>query len=181
MTIKHAILGILKDAPRHGYEMKNLFNEKVGDFWNLNYGQIYTTLDRLTKEGLVDWVEEEQDSKPDKKVYYLSPKGDQELAWWLQQPLSKPRALRDELFIKLLFLDKDEPDKIYQLIEQQTEIYLNYMKELTNKKYKLTKEGINRDNIITDLLMDAALFHAEADIRWLRHAEGKLKDYFNKG
>ncbi|MDA8221547.1 MAG: PadR family transcriptional regulator, partial [Desulfitobacterium hafniense] len=51
MPVKHAILGILKEAPRHGYELKSIFDARIGNFWNLNYGQIYTTLDRLDKEG----------------------------------------------------------------------------------------------------------------------------------
>ncbi len=174
MPVKHAILGILKESPRHGYEMKTLFDERVGNFWNLNYGQIYTTLDRLKKDGLVSCTEEEQESRPDKKVYNISPGGVQELARWLQEPITKPRALRDELFIKLLFMDQDNQGPMLKLIEQQVQIYLEQMKELTETKYRLTKGGITKENIFTDLLIDAALFHAEADIRWLRHVEAKI-------
>ncbi|KJR44753.1 Transcriptional regulator, PadR family [Desulfosporosinus sp. I2] len=72
MPVKHAILGIIKEAPRHGYELKSIFDERIGNFWNLNYGQIYTTLDRLEKDGFVSGTEEEQDSRPDKKVYDIS-------------------------------------------------------------------------------------------------------------
>ncbi|MHB1652962.1 MAG: PadR family transcriptional regulator [Desulfitobacteriaceae bacterium] len=177
MPVKHAILGILKDAPRHGYEMKNIFDEQVGNFWNLNFGQIYTTLDRLEKEGFVSCTEEEQESRPDKKVYFISPTGVQELARWLQEPITKPRPLRDELFIKLLFMSRENPEPVFRLIEQQTSIYMEQMRELTNAKYRLTKDGIKRENMMTDLLMDAALFHAEADVRWLRHVEAKILAY----
>lgn len=177
MSVKHALLGILKESPRHGYEIKGMFDERVGQFWNLNYGQIYTTLDRLKKEGLVTCAEEEQESKPDKKVYYISPAGIQELARWLQEPLTKPRALRDELFVKLLFMDRSYPEPILELIRQQTNIYLEQMSELTQNKYRLIKDGINEENMMTDLLMDAALFHAEADVRWLRHIEAKIIAY----
>jgi len=110
MPVKHAILGILKEAPRHGYELKSIFDERIGNFWNLNYGQIYTTLDRLEKEDFVSGAEEEQDSRPDKKVYNISPKGIQELERWLQEPATKPRPLRDELFIKLLFISRENPE-----------------------------------------------------------------------
>lgn len=177
MPVKHAILGILKEAPRHGYELKSIFDERIGNFWNLNYGQIYTTLDRLDKEGLVSGTEEEQNSRPDKKVYDISPKGVQELERWLQEPATKPRALRDELFIKLVFMSRENPELAFQLLERQTQIYMEQMRELTETKYRLTKAGINRDNMMTDLLTDAALFHVEADVRWLSHVEAKIHAY----
>ena len=180
MPVKHAILGILQEAPRHGYELKNIFDEQIGNFWNLNYGQIYTTLDRLKKEGFVSCTEEEQESRPDKKVYYISPEGVQELARWLQEPITKPRPLRDELFIKLLFMSRENPEPVLKLIEQQTHIYMEHMRDLTEAKYRLTKNGITPENMMTDLLMDDALFHAEADVRWLRHVEAKIAAYSRK-
>ena len=177
MPVKHAILGIIKEGPRHGYELKSIFDERIGNFWNLNYGQIYTTLDRLEKEGFISGTEEEQDSRPDKKVYDISIKGVQELERWLQEPATKPRPLRDELFIKLLFISRENPELALRLIERQTYIYMEQMRELTETKYRLTKDGINRENMMTDLLTDAALFHAEADVRWLRHVEANIHEY----
>ncbi|MCB8815455.1 PadR family transcriptional regulator [Desulfosporosinus shakirovi] len=177
MPVKHAILGILKEAPRHGYELKSIFDARIGNFWNLNYGQIYTTLDRLDKEGLVSGTEEEQSFRPDKKVYDISPQGVRELERWLQEPATKPRALRDELFIKLVFISRENPELALQLLERQTQIYMEQMRELTETKYRLSKGGINRENMMTDLLTDAALYHAEADVRWLSHVEAKILEY----
>jgi DNA-binding PadR family transcriptional regulator len=177
MPVKHAILGILKEVPRHGYELKSIFDERIGNFWNLNYGQIYTTLDRLEKEGFVSGTEEEQDSRPDKKVYDISLKGVQELERWLQELATKPRPLRDELFIKLLFTSQENPELALRLIERQTQIYMEQMRELTETKYRLSKDGLNQENMMTDLLTDAALFHAEADVRWLSHVEAKIHMY----
>lgn len=174
MAVKYAILGILKEKPRHGYELKSLFDEKVGEFWSLNYGQIYTTLDRLEKEGLVNHTQEEQETRPDRKVYYISSKGIQQLGQWLQKPVTKTRALRDEIFIKLLFLENEDPQAVLNLIQQQTNLYMQKMSELTQHKYELAKKNKEGEYFVTDLLMDAGLFHAEADIRWLRHCEAKL-------
>lgn len=175
MPVKHAILGILKEAPRHGYELKTIFDERIGIFWNLNYGQIYTTLDRLEKEGFISGTEEEQDSRPDKKVYDISLRGITELERWLREPAVKPRPLRDELFVKLLFTSQENPNLALGLIERQTQIYMEQMRELTETKYRLSKKGINRENMMTDLLTDAALFHAEADVRWLSNVEAKIR------
>jgi DNA-binding PadR family transcriptional regulator len=131
-------------------------------------------LDRLEKEGLVSHTPEEQDTRPDRKVYYISPKGLQELAQWLQRPIVKTRALRDELFIKLLFLDNDNPQGLLDLIQQQTNLYMQKMTELNQDKYEIYNKQQEGDFFITDLLIDAGLFHAEADIRWLDHCETKL-------
>lgn len=182
MAVKYAVLGILKEKPRHGYELKSLFDEKVGEFWSLNYGQIYTTLDRLEKEGLVSHTEEEQDTRPDRKVYFISSKGIQELAQWLQKPITKTRALRDELYIKLLFLDNENPQGVVTLIQQQTNLYMQKINELNQHKSEINKKNEEGDFFVTDLLIDAGLFHAEAEIRWLRHCETKLMArYKSKG
>jgi len=110
-------------------------------------------------------------------VYDISSKGVQELERWLQEPATKPRPLRDELFIKLLFTSQENPELALRLIERQTQIYMEQMRELTETKYRLSKDGLNQENMMTDLLTDAALFHAEADVRWLSHVESKILAY----
>src|SRR5260370_34048983 len=102
MSVKYALLGILANDECHGYELKDAFEESVGDFWTVNYGQIYRTLDRLERDGLVEWHEEPQERRPDRKVYRITPKGITELRTWLTQPVTGPRPLRDELFVKML-------------------------------------------------------------------------------
>jgi DNA-binding PadR family transcriptional regulator len=73
------MLGILAQKDLHGYELKSSFDEKVGDFWSLNYGQIYSTLDRLEQDELVSHDRQAQDKRPDKKIYSITPKGKKEL------------------------------------------------------------------------------------------------------
>ena len=75
MSVKHAFLGILAEKPRHGYDLKQAFDAKLGDFWSLNFGQVYTTLERLRKDGFVDYEEHEQADKPDKKIYRITQAG----------------------------------------------------------------------------------------------------------
>lgn len=175
MSIKYAILGILAEKDLHGYELKSSFDEKVGEFWSLNYGQIYSTLDRLEKEDLVTHDRQAQEKRPDRKIFSITPQGREELAKWLSTPVSKVRALRDELFIKLVFMDKKNPGPVLELIEKQKVLYLKHMNRLTHRKVALKKEGGDLDALTTELLMDAGLFHAEADIKWLTHCESKIK------
>ena len=180
MSVKYAMLGILAKKDLHGYELKSSFDEKVGEFWSLNYGQIYTTLDRLEKEDLVTHDRQIQDKRPDRKIYSITRKGRKELHDWLSTPISRVRALRDEFFIKLVFVDKDNPAPVLELIEKQKALYLKQMNRLTHQKVDLKKKPKAPDALTTELLMDAGLFHAEADIKWLTLCGSKIKASMKK-
>jgi len=180
MSVKYAMLGILAEQDLHGYDLKSCFDEKVGDFWSLNYGQIYSTLDRLEKEDLVTHDRQTQDKRPDRKIYSITPKGRKELEEWLSSPVNKVRALRDEFFIKLVFMDKRNPAPVLDLIEKQKALYLRQMNRLTHQKVALKKQPKKLDSLTTELLMDAGLFHAEADIKWLSLCESKIRASLKK-
>jgi len=97
VAIKHALLGLLAEGPKHGYELKTAFDETIGERWSLNIGQVYNTLNRLARDGYVVLQEEvEQESRPDKKVYAITEAGREELFRWLAEPVEKPRRLKDE-------------------------------------------------------------------------------------
>ena len=194
MSVKHALLGILNEAPKHGYDLKRAFDERLGDLWTLNVGQIYTTLDRLQADGLVEYEEVSQTDKPDKKVYRITPEGIEEFNEWRLRPLKPvPRALRDELFVKLMFLDVDDASIMFELIQRQHSIYMSQMMTLTERKFQIEqtakralaatsdpaeRQRIERHKMLQIMLLDVALFHAEADIRWLRQCEVRLKQLF---
>ncbi len=175
MSIKHALLGILAEKDLHGYDLKARFDVKVGEFWSLNYGQIYTTLDRLEKQGLVTHDRQAQEKRPDRKIFSITAEGRNELAQWLTAPVAKVRALRDEFFVKLVFMDKDHPAAILALIDKQKVLHLRHMNRLTQRKIALKTEPDPGDALTTELLLDAGLFHAEADIKWLTLCEAKMK------
>lgn len=175
MSIKYAILGILAKRDLHGYELKAGFDATIGEFWSLNFGQIYSTLDRLEKDGLVTHDRQAQDKRPDRKIFSITQQGRLELSQWLAMPVAKVRALRDEFFIKLVFMDKENPAAVLELIEKQKMLHLKHMNRLTRRKIALKAEAGNPDTLTTDLLLDVGLFHAEADIKWLSHCETKIK------
>jgi DNA-binding PadR family transcriptional regulator len=191
MSVKHALLGILADKPSHGYELKAQFEEKLGEFWELNFGQIYQSLDRLHKDGLVDFEDVEQSDKPDKKIYRLTNAGRVEFEAWRNHPVkAEPRSLRDELFLKLMFLKPEDSGRILPVLQNHQTVYMAHMMQLSNRKYALEeqfqrqmevanteieRQAIEQEKVISTLLIDVALYHAEADIRWLRHCEAKIK------
>jgi len=178
MSVKHGILGLLARKPQNGYELKASFDEIAGGFWDVNYGQIYSTIDRLIKDGLIAGVTEGDDER---KIYEITPKGIKEFKDWLDKPNTKIRPLRDEIFVKLAFMYPFDKEAIIHLLAEQRQLYLAKMAELTRKKYLLSRQGGGRDVLMTDLLLDAALFHAEADIKWLEHCEAKLLGFEDAG
>jgi DNA-binding PadR family transcriptional regulator len=197
MSIKHALLGILAKEPKHGYELKREFDDALGEFWNLNVGQIYTTLERLQADGLVEYEAIAQSDRPDKKVYRITDSGLAEFHDWQSRAIKpEPRSLRDELFVKVLFMDDQDVGTIQRLLQAQQNVYLTQMMHLTNRKFEIeqatraaldkarTKEErrtIERDRFTKMVLLDVALLHAEADIRWLRQCEARIKDVFDNG
>src|SRR5229473_3031468 len=102
MSIKHAILGLLADGPLHGYELKTAYEENLVPASQLNYGQVYATLERLGRDGLVAHEVVSQTERPDKKVYALTEGGRTELHTWLETPSRLDLDLRNETFLKLI-------------------------------------------------------------------------------
>jgi DNA-binding PadR family transcriptional regulator len=194
MAVKYALLGLLAETPMHGYDLKRAFDDKLGDIWSLNVGQIYTTLERLKTEGFVEYDEVAQADKPDKKVYRITSAGRDEFHDWRLRPIkAEPRTLRDELFVKIIFMDMREVDAVLALIQTQQSVYMTQMMQLTDRKYQIEqkarralqktatpdeRQSIERERVINSLLLDVALLHAEADIRWLRQCEAKIKESF---
>jgi DNA-binding PadR family transcriptional regulator len=196
VSIKYALLGILAEKPRHGYDLKRTFDERLGDFWSLNFGQIYTTLERLRADGLVECEAIAQTDRPDKKIYRVTQAGLEDFQDWRVRPIkAEPRALRDELFLKLMFMSEDEIEPVLQLIQTQQSVYMAHMMQLTDRKYQIEQNArrclesaadeierhrIEHERLIGTLLIDVALQHAEADIRWLRQCQTKITSLYRK-
>ncbi len=181
MSVKYGLLGILSKRSQHGYELKRSFEQITGGFWELNYGQIYQTLDRLESEGFVTYTTLQEDNVPDKKVYAITEAGRGALQAWLAHPEPRPRPLRDELFIRLAVMSAGEVSPIFTLLEAHAQIYLAKMQTLTEAKTLLREAALTPvgaglpEALVEELLIDAALFHAEADLRWLEHCEARLR------
>jgi DNA-binding PadR family transcriptional regulator len=176
VSVRYALLGFLSARSMHGYELKSRFDDATGGFWQLNFGQIYSTLDRLEQDGLVERVGELVEGQPDRKVFRITVRGRNELQEWVGKPSSAPRALRDDLFVRLLFCDKSRPDQVQHMIARQRDVYRFNMQKLSKKKAELQRLDLGDQAFVTDLLMDAALFHAEAELKWLSHVEQKLTE-----
>jgi DNA-binding PadR family transcriptional regulator len=173
MSVRNAILGLLAQQPRHGYELRAAFEALVGgeDIWEVKPAQVYSTLARLEEGGLVWRDGVEQDGGPEKRVYSLTPSGRDELAQWYATGVAGEHQ-RDEFFVKLmlsLFGGQVDP---YAVIRAQRNRLYQDLHALTTRR-----NGIDpRVELAQIFLLDKSIMHLEADLRWLDLIEARLDD-----
>jgi DNA-binding PadR family transcriptional regulator len=171
MSIKHAILGLLAGGPRHGYDLKLAYEEEVAPSTSLNFGQVYTTLERLERDGLVRPEVVPQDVRPDKKVYALTEAGRKVLRGWLAAPTRQDLDLRNEAFLKLMLARRlPDADPLAVLANERREC-MERLHEVTGARDQAEKEG---SGTATLLLLDLAILRLEAFLKWLDRCEETL-------
>ena len=164
MSIKYAVLGLIAEEPRHGYAVRAAFEERLGDFWELNYGQVYQVLTTLEREGLIVGTDERFGKRPPRTVYAISAKGRAALRTWLAQPPSAARPFRDDFYVRLLFI-KGEEDRtlLAQLLKARTDACERRAAELLDQRHAL--QPTSPEGIARWLFMEASILHAEADLK----------------
>src|SRR5438552_11903054 len=110
-SVQNALLALLSQRPRHGYELRDLFEAALGGHWELNSGQIYSSLDRLARDGLVVEDGIEKGGGPDKRLWTLTDAGKRELVNWFESPVPREYRLRDEFYLKLMLALVTQPTK----------------------------------------------------------------------
>lgn len=159
MSVKHSLLALLYEKSRHGYELKTGFEELVQGMWPLNAGQVYTTLDRLERDFL---IESPGHDKKDRKLYTITLAGKEELWSWLEKPVERS-LLKDEFYFKFLCASHVSYENKLNMIKNQKETMLKDILHLT----QLRKQMIQSENETMKMLVEGALLHLEADIKWL--------------
>jgi DNA-binding PadR family transcriptional regulator len=170
-VLRFVLLGLLDAEPRYGYELKAVFEQFLGGTWQLNIGQVYTTLAKLESEGLIASEVVPQDASPDRKVYALTREGQAALAAWAGAVDDGPVRLRDELFLKVAVLSLRDSSAARSLIHDQRSAHLATLATLTD----LARDPGQHPS--TELLLEAAMLRLEADLRWLDLAETRLKEW----
>ncbi|MEV4169383.1 MULTISPECIES: PadR family transcriptional regulator [unclassified Nonomuraea] len=163
------LLALLAKEPAHGYELKQALEQTFGSAYpSPNIGQIYVTLGRLEKDGLVRAVDVEQSNRPNKKVYYLTAKGRDVLMTWVDEPTEGPRV-RDEFFMKLVLAPLTGIADRMALISRQRRHYLSLMGDLND----LLARTPPTDRVAM-LLIEGAMLHLQADLDWLERCQEDL-------
>ncbi|MFJ9667119.1 PadR family transcriptional regulator [Streptomyces sp. NPDC101219] len=165
------LLALLARGPAHGYELKQDLEQLLGSAYpQPNVGQIYVTLGRLEKSGLIEGEDVEQSSRPNKKVYHLTDAGREALHAWFEDTADEPRV-RDEFFMKLALAPQSGATDQITLINKQRRQYLNTMRELSR-----LAAAEDRDNRIAHLLIEGAMLHLQADLDWLERCQEELEE-----
>ncbi|GAA3374994.1 PadR family transcriptional regulator [Streptomyces sannanensis] len=165
MSIAHTLLGLLESGPRHGYDLKRAFDEKFGHDRPLAYGQVYATMSRLLKNGLVEVEAIEAGDGPERKRYAVTEAGVTDVASWLATAEKPEPYLQSTLYTKVV-LALLTGRSAAQLLDTQRAEHLRLMRELTRRKQS--------GDLADQLICDHALFHLEADVRWLELTAARL-------
>jgi DNA-binding PadR family transcriptional regulator len=165
MTVPLTLLGLLEREPSHGYDLKRDYDAFFGRGKPLPFGQVYSTLARLARDGKVTAGEPEPGAGPERKRYVITEQGVTEVQAWLADPVEPEPHLQTVLFAKVvLALMTDRPAEVY--LDTQRAAHLQRMRELTEIK----RSG----NLVDALLADHGLFHLEADLRWIDLTTARL-------
>jgi DNA-binding PadR family transcriptional regulator len=169
MSVRHALLALLSEGPKYGLQLREEFEAGTGEVWPLNIGQVYTTLQRLQRDGLVESDDGEGDDGPQKR-YRVTAGGEEELADWLRTPPDLSLPPRDELVIKVLVALRVPGVAVSDVIQ----VHRRYLVELMQQWTRL-KQDEARFDLAFALAVDAELFRLDSVIRWLDAAEGRLR------
>lgn len=173
MPVRHAILGLLHQRPRHGYDLRAAFEALVGGaaVWDLKPPQVYTTLQRLERDGLIEPLETERVGGPDRIVYRLTDAGRERLGAWLARG-EHGDHVRDAFFVKLMVaVGTPEADAREVVRIQRTTLYRD-LHALTARRAHLDRST----DLARAMLLDKAVMHLEADLRWLDMVEARLTE-----
>ncbi len=172
MAVKHGLLALIEERPRYGYELKTEFEAATGGIWTINVGQVYTTLDRLERDGMVsvNLIDDETttDTGP-QKHYELTAQGREALGdWWEATPEGQPA--RDELLIKVLLAIQHSRSTALEVITRQRTALFAQLQRSRQQQRQDQSEA----DLASQLVADALIVRAEANLRWLDQCEATV-------
>jgi len=168
MSVRHALLALLSEGPKYGLQLREEFEARTGEVWPLNVGQVYTTLQRLERDGLVESDGDGQDGP--QKGFRITSAGARELSWWLRTPSDMSSPPRDELVMKVLVALRVPGTDTRDVIQVHRRYLVGLMQQWTR-----IKEAEAESDISLGLVVDAELFRLDAVVRWLDAADGRIK------
>lgn len=166
MSVKHGLLALLCEGPRYGYELKAAFEARTGAAWPLNVGQVYTTLARLERDGQVARDSEDADGH----VHYrLTDAGRREVQSWWDSEVEREAPPRDEVAIKLALAVTLPGVDVGAVIQRQRTATVRAL-----QRHSRRRRALGADDSASALVLDALVFAADAEVRWLDHLEARL-------
>jgi DNA-binding PadR family transcriptional regulator len=167
MSVSHALLGVLAEGPAHGYDLKRIHDRRFPGTRPLAFGQVYAALAKLERDGLVEVVETVRDGGPDRTTYALTAAGAQHLAAWLGETEPAGPYAADDLVRKTVTALRLGRDAVAVLVGQR-QVHLSAMKELAALQE-------TTDEVEARIVIDHAIEHLDADLRWLTNAAARME------
>jgi DNA-binding PadR family transcriptional regulator len=167
MSVRHALLALLSEGPKYGLQLREEFEDRTGEVWPLNVGQVYTTLQRLERDGLVESDGTAADGP--QKAFRITAEGHEELAGWLRTPPDLASPPRDELVMKVLVAIRVPGVNVQDVIQ----VHRRYLVELMQQWTRI-KEAEAESDLSLALVVDAELFRLDAVVRWLDASGGRI-------
>jgi DNA-binding PadR family transcriptional regulator len=168
VSVRHALLALLSEGPKYGLQLREEFEARTGEVWPLNVGQVYTTLQRLERDGLVE--SDDTDTEGLQKGFRITTAGQRELDEWLRTPPDPGAPPRDELVMKILVALRVPGINVHEVIQVHRRHLVELMQEWTR-----IKETEAEFDMSLALVVDAELFRLDAVVRWLDAADGRIK------
>ena len=167
MSIKYGLLALLAEAPTHGYQLKTDFERRTGGSWALNIGQVYTTLQRLERDGLI----QEVGANGDRRDYRITSSGHEQLDQWFATSVVPDGPSRDELTIKVLLAVAAEEVDVTEVLQRQRRASVEQLQAYTRRK----AQADPAKELAFLILLDALIFRTESEIRWLDACEARIR------
>ena len=174
MSVRQALLALLEEGPMYGYQLRAEFEQRTGTTWPLNVGQVYTTLTRLERDGLVEGGGADDEGH----VHYrITEAGRDEVSAWFTTPVPRSQPPRDELAIKLALAVTVPGVDVGALIQRQRTATMNALHDYTRLKRQAQPGNVadTSADLAWGLVLDSLVFAAEAEIRWLDHCEARVR------
>jgi DNA-binding PadR family transcriptional regulator len=171
MSIRQAMLALLEQEPMYGYQLRTEFERRTGSTWPLNVGQVYTTLARLERDGLVEGTGADDEGH---LMYSVTESGREEVASWFSTPVGRTQPARDELAIKLALAVTVPGVDVGAVIQQQRTTTMAALQDYTRLKRGASGTRESAD-LAWGLVLDSLVFATEAEIRWLDHCEARVR------
>ena len=170
MSVRHALLALLSEGPKYGLQLRQEFEACTGEVWPLNVGQVYTTMQRLERDGL---VESDDESSGPQKSYRITDDGAAALSEWLTTPPIDDAPPRDELVIKVLVALRLPDVDVRDMLQTHRRQLIEAMHRYT----RLKEHAGEQDDVGVLLVADAEIFRLEAFVRWLDAADARLRNH----
>lgn len=171
MSVRMGILALLTEQPMHGYQLRVELERRTGGTWPINVGQIYTTLQRLERDGVVEPADEA--TPGDTAPYRLTDPGREAIGAWWTAPVDRAAPGRDELAIKLALAVSAPGVDVRTVVQGQRKESLRVLRDYTRMQAARAKD--NRPDLAWELVLDRLAIELEAEVRWLDHIQGRVE------